>query len=989
MRISLVAHGFPPLERTGVEQYTAALAAEFARGGHVVEVFVPRRKEELPDHSLRRESRVVPGAPGVSYGVNWVTVNRDPEGPLEMLEVPAVARVFGQFLDRERPQVCHFQHVVKLGTGLIEEARQRGIPTIYTAHDYYAVCHRYTLLRPDLSHCDTRGDSMACAHCDLALGHLNAQPGLGDYQMGVFPDQLEPEAWSRLASIHDDEAEEAGISTEEIDEAFDLRRDLDARRARAFDGLDRVIAPTRFLSNELVGGGVDPRKLEVLPYGIDVSDLAGLRTSDPVRAEGGGPLRFAFVGGLSKHKGVHLLLEAWRRLERGARPAELTIWGHGTDEVFLARIRTEAASLGVRWRGPYERPDLPRVLASADVVISPSTWVENYPIVIREAFAAGRPVIASRFGAVPESIHDGINGLLFDRNDPDDLRRVLARCVNEPGLVGSLLRGLPQVHDIEKQSAELLERYREVVEQKAVEVAEAAERDPGLPPSVGAFHARYEALSDLPTRELLERALQGLSGLRKGLGCGALGVTELFRAVGEGVRTQDWMRDARQEIDWLRKKAMEEGEIRDKLEDAVGFLERDLVSSAEGSARQVQHLRSAEEYMREKEAALVDAEERLVEAEAYIRAKESDLKAAEFQLDEASRYVASKEVEVQSVNAELDQLKAFASEKELAIERIESALADAGAYARSKEVQLSETEQRLGEAGQHIEYQQKSLEDARLELERAALHVRKQEVALSEREDALRQADGRMRAHEDAMRVSRADLEGARDALRSADEERARLRKERDRVRASAAEREGELEQRASKIEEQDALIREREQELLATAERARQGEDEAAEGAARLRSAAELALVAIDTQRRLLAQVLIPVYRDLLLMAQPGQDPELPHPNSDFAHLIGALRWLGEPLRALDEELQWRRSMDREHGRTRVHFGELQWRRQEMDKLLSLMERSALTRVLALEKNRGRILGWREEEKKQGYPVSFDHRGEESSKSELQEDGE
>ena len=172
----------------------------------MVEVFVPRRKEELPDHSLRRESRVVPGAPGVSYGVNWVTVNRDPEGPLEMLEVPAVARVFGQFLDRERPQVCHFQHVVKLGTGLIEEARQRGIPTIYTAHDYYAVCHRYTLLRPDLSHCDTRGDSMACAHCDLALGHLNAQPGLGDYQMGVFPDQLEPEAWSRLASILDDEA---------------------------------------------------------------------------------------------------------------------------------------------------------------------------------------------------------------------------------------------------------------------------------------------------------------------------------------------------------------------------------------------------------------------------------------------------------------------------------------------------------------------------------------------------------------------------------------------------------------------------------------------------------------------------------------------------------------------------------------------------------------------------------------------------------------
>jgi len=55
MRICLISHGFPPHERTGVEQYTAALAAEFARGGHVVEVFASRRDEQLPDYCLRRE----------------------------------------------------------------------------------------------------------------------------------------------------------------------------------------------------------------------------------------------------------------------------------------------------------------------------------------------------------------------------------------------------------------------------------------------------------------------------------------------------------------------------------------------------------------------------------------------------------------------------------------------------------------------------------------------------------------------------------------------------------------------------------------------------------------------------------------------------------------------------------------------------------------------------------------------------------------------
>ena len=68
MRICLVVHGFPPIERTGVENHTATLARGLVEAGQTVEVFVPRVAENLPQLSQRRQE--VDG-----YGVTWLTTN--------------------------------------------------------------------------------------------------------------------------------------------------------------------------------------------------------------------------------------------------------------------------------------------------------------------------------------------------------------------------------------------------------------------------------------------------------------------------------------------------------------------------------------------------------------------------------------------------------------------------------------------------------------------------------------------------------------------------------------------------------------------------------------------------------------------------------------------------------------------------------------------------------------------------------------------------
>ena len=645
MRICLVVHGFPPVERTGVENYSLGLCRALARAGHRVEVFVPRRDEALPDLSLRREERE-------GFAVNWITCNAVPANAREALVVPQLRRPFAAFLERERPEVVHFQHLVKLGIGLVEVAHEQGLPTIYTAHDYYPICHRYTLLRPDLSRCDRRGDSRACARCDLALAHLNAQPGLGDYHAGAFEWQLSSAARTRLQEI----LAEREMRAEEDAHALEQREELDRLRAEAYRGFDLALAPSRFLIGELERGGFERARIEHGPLGFDNADLVGL---PPPRFEPGRAVRFAFVGGLGKHKGVHVLLDAFQRLPRGA---EVAVWGGSTDRMYVEHLRKRCGEVGAQWRGAFERADLPGVLATVDALVVPSIWLENYPLVIHEAFSAGRPVIASRLGAIPESIRDGVDGLLFEPGDAADLARTLQRCIDEPGLLAALARGIAPVKSMELEARELVGRYASLVAKRA-----AARQPAVLPRSLEAAVARFEELSRTPARELFARVLSGLDTLRERWAgdVGPVSAVELLTmGLGEGSEAQDRLREARNEIAWLRTKKEELDEGREELITVFEDLDRLLNETRAGSQRQAEHLESAGAYVRRKETEVSDALARMRELESVIAEKNRHIGSVEGHLGEAARYIRRKDQEYLDLERELGKAGEYARAKE-------------------------------------------------------------------------------------------------------------------------------------------------------------------------------------------------------------------------------------------------------------------------------------------------------------------------------------
>ncbi|MBK8180004.1 MAG: glycosyltransferase [Planctomycetes bacterium] len=663
MRIALAVHAFPPHEHTGVEVHVAALARELARRGEEVHVFAPRRDPRTPEFALRREPR--DGAT-----IHWLTVHGGAGSAAEHLDRAGMQQAAAEFLDRVRPDVVHFHHALTLGISALEESTRRGIPTLYTAHDYSPICHRTVLARPDLERCLRVGDSRACARCDRAVSLLNGLSRFADWQAGVLPESLAAEEREALARVL-----AADPDPQDADPGLELRVGLDRRRLAAFRALDLVLAPTRFLRDRLIEGGLPAERVELSLYGIEVDLLARLAPSPWAGKGARQPLVFGFLGAASKHKGLHVLLEAFEAVKGRAR---LAIHADSSDRDHVQALKRRAQELGAQWHGAFLPRELPRVLSGIDVVVVPSLWWENAPFVIRESFAAHRPVIASATPALAESVRDGVDGLLAAPGDARALGALLERCLAEPELVARLARAVRPPRDLADLATELLERYRGLIARRAAAVSVApgpgrgAPRAP-VPDHVRPFAARVEALESLSLDELARRAGAGLPGLAADLGLESppLGEADLTAAA------LDLLDDARREIRW---RAGREQDLARHLESARGAL---ALREAELS-RAAQAQLAAQEALEREVAAHAEARAALAAAAQALEASVAEARRL------AGALAAAQELD-RRLGDELDALRAHSRNAERAAElALEQVRAEARRRAEAARLALEE-----------------------------------------------------------------------------------------------------------------------------------------------------------------------------------------------------------------------------------------------------------------------------------------------------------
>jgi glycosyltransferase involved in cell wall biosynthesis len=374
-----------------------------------------------------------------------------------------------------QPEVLHVHSLMNLSFDLPALAHAQGIPVVATLHDYALVCPSggQRIHRADRHLCEVI-DTDRCARC-FAESPVNAHIAYGKLAaMTRAPEGVHRAA----AAVRRRFPAMAGGLLGAVHRAASLAptvADIEKRMAaarRVFGEIDLFVAPSASIAGEFERLGLDRDRIRISDYGfVDIGrgTEANIGRGTALRPS---PTVIGYVGTLVWHKGAHVLLEAVRALDAGAY--ELKIFGN--PDVFpdyTAGLRALAAGLPVRFMGAFDRERTAEVYAQIDVLVVPSLWLENSPLVIHEAFMAGVPVVGARIGGIAglvKDVEDGGTGLLYDPSSAVELRAALGRLIENPAQLEGLaerVRTAPPVKSIAQDAREWEDTYADVRRRRA------------------------------------------------------------------------------------------------------------------------------------------------------------------------------------------------------------------------------------------------------------------------------------------------------------------------------------------------------------------------------------------------------------------------------------------------------------------------------------------------------------------------------------------
>ncbi len=464
MKILTVVHRFLPRHHTGAELYSYRLAQRLALE-HDVTVFA------ADDDLMRRNySREITDVDGLR--VITVQNHRKYANFAHSYADPSMEKLFARVLQVEQPDIVHFQHLLHHSLNYGAIAQSFGVPSVMTLHEYWLLCARNgQLFDADENRCDGPGLEK-CSSCmsRFMWGRSNVDVWMLRGILGVKKltgMNLKATARKlRLRRLSDTTFVPAESQIEKMKKGLLLR---EASVRDLLESVDCLIAPSRFLRDRFLEFGVDADCIVHSDYGTEMRDFRNL-TKTP---HGDGPLRIGFLGSMQPVKGVHVLLEALGHLESDSFEAEL----YGDIEAKPEYVQKLGDSFGqsVRLKGKAPAKDIPRILSSLDVLVVPSIWWENSPLVIHEAFAAGVPVVCSDVGGMSELIEHGKSGFHFKAGSAIDLAACLSQLSGNRKILAEFRSGIPILKDMKTDAAfhdqlfEAILSHYEELEQSAID----------------------------------------------------------------------------------------------------------------------------------------------------------------------------------------------------------------------------------------------------------------------------------------------------------------------------------------------------------------------------------------------------------------------------------------------------------------------------------------------------------------------------------------
>ncbi len=442
LKLLYVVHGFPPETWAGTEIYTLNIARGMQALGH--------------------EVTILTRSPGEQGQVNFSVHEDEFEGLRVLRMVNHLAhrslrdsyqderaeQVLARVLAETKPDLVHFQHMIHSSIGNVQIAKDAGCATVATCHDYWGLCARVQMIRPDRKICP--GSMGAGCFACIKDKDSSTIENMASKSPGALATGARIGAW--LLGPDKKLGRQSG-------EFLEMQR-RGKQVMAAYGACDLRISPSRFLRQMyLDNGDFDAHRFLFSDNGMRTDHV---ETVDKVRKPGD-PIRFGFVGSLVWYKGGETMIRAMRNLK--GENVLLNVYGtfDPDNDEHHAELQELAKDSNVTFHGRFDNSKLAGVYAEIDVLIVPSVWYENAPITIHEAHLTGTPVLTSNIGGMAEFVRDGIDGLHFEVGDDRDLARQMQRFIDAPELLDELSQDFPPLKTLDQNVEETESRYRALV----------------------------------------------------------------------------------------------------------------------------------------------------------------------------------------------------------------------------------------------------------------------------------------------------------------------------------------------------------------------------------------------------------------------------------------------------------------------------------------------------------------------------------------------
>ncbi|MHA1249353.1 MAG: glycosyltransferase family 4 protein [Candidatus Helarchaeota archaeon] len=400
MNVLHVIHGFPPEYMAGSEVYTYNLCKELSNN-HKITVFYRITNPFISKYKIQKSK---------FNDIDVIKINMPimTHNFKKRYLNPEIDNIFEEILLEISPDIVHVSHLNYLSMTFINILKRNNFPIIYTLHDYWLMCPRGQLITPDFSRCP-QIDFKKCGEC------------LSNY------------FWT-------------------TENASKMMAERNEYMKKICKYIDLFIAPSKFLQNKFIEWGLEPDKIIYSDYGFNTKYFENFerKPSDKIR--------FGYTGRLIPTKGVHLLIEAFNQLKIGN--VILKIYGRENDNTKY--LKSLIKNNNIEFKGAYNNWEIDKVLSEIDVLIVPSLWYENSPLVIHEAFLAKIPVITSDLGGMRELVQHQKNGLLFETGNVQDLLDKIKIFINNPNLIEKYWNNTPRVKTIQEDASFISSLYEKL-----------------------------------------------------------------------------------------------------------------------------------------------------------------------------------------------------------------------------------------------------------------------------------------------------------------------------------------------------------------------------------------------------------------------------------------------------------------------------------------------------------------------------------------------